>query len=50
MSSNDKCPSGTSSDSLQFTNWILDSGATCHMTPEFSDLITGSLEDTDKNI
>ena len=25
MSSNDKCPSGTSSDSLQFTNWIFDS-------------------------
>ena len=25
-------------DSLQLTNWILDSGATCHMTPDISDL------------
>ena len=37
-------------DSLQLTNWILDSGATCHMTPEVSDFIPGSLEDTDKYI
>ena len=33
MSGNDKCPSGNFGDSLQLTNWILDSGATCHMTP-----------------
>ena len=25
----------TFGDSLQFTNWILDYGATCHITPEF---------------
>ena len=37
-------------DSLQLTNWILDSGATCHTTPEVTDFIPGSLEDTDKFI
>ena len=37
-------------DSLQLNNWILDSGATCHMTPEVTDFIQGSLEDTDKFI
>ena len=30
-------------DSSQLTNWILDSGATCHMTPEVTDFIPGSL-------
>ena len=43
MSSDDE----RKSDSLQLTNWILSSGATCHMTPEVSDFIPGSLEDTD---
>ena len=33
MSNKDKCSSENYSDSLQLTNWILDSGATCHMTP-----------------
>ena len=37
-------------DSSQLTNWILDSGATCHMTPEVTDFIPGSLDDTDKFI
>ena len=37
-------------NSSQLTNWILDSGATCHMTPEVTDFIPGSLEDTDKLI
>ena len=37
-------------DSSQLTNWILDLGATCHMTPEVTDFIPGSLEDTDKFI
>ena len=37
-------------DSLQFINWIVDYGATCHMTPEVSVFIPGSLEDTDKYI
>ena len=50
MSSNDEYPSGNFGDSSQLTNWILDYGATCHMTPEVSDFITCSLEDTDKQI
>ena len=37
-------------DSSQWTNWILDYGETFHMTPEVSDFIPGSLEDTDKYI
>ena len=41
MSSNDKRSSEKYGDSLQLTNWILDSGATCHMTPEVSDFIPG---------
>ena len=34
----------------KLTNWISDSGAMCHMTPEVSDFIPGSLKDTDKHI
>ena len=30
-------------DISELTNWILDSGATCHMTPEVTDFIPGSL-------
>ena len=50
MSGNDECPSGNFGDSSQFTNWILDSGATCHMTPAVSDFIPDLLEDTDKKL
>ena len=50
MSGNDECPSENFGDSSQLTNWVLDSGATFHMTPEVSDFIPGSLEDTDKYI
>ena len=50
MSGNEKCSCGIFGHSLQLTNWILDSGATCHMTPEDSDFIPGLLEDTDKHI
>ena len=50
ISINDERKSEKYGDSSQLTNWILDSGATCHMTPEVSDLIPGSLEDTDKYI
>ena len=50
MSSDDKHKSKDYGDSSQLTNWILDSGATCHMTPEVTDFIPGSLEDTDKFI
>ena len=32
------------------TNWILDFGTTCHMTPEVSDFFPGLLEDTDEPI
>ena len=46
----DKCPSRYFGDSLQLNNWILDSGATCHMAPLVSDFIPSSLEDTDKHI
>ena len=50
MPSNDKRSSENYGDSSQLTNWILDSGATCHMKPEVSAFIPGSLEDTDKYI
>ena len=46
MYDNEKCPSRNLGDSSQSTNWILDSGATCHMMPEFSDFIPGLLDDT----
>ena len=49
-SSNNERSSEKYGDSSQLTNWILDSGATCHMTPEVLDFIPGSLEDTDKYI
>ena len=50
MSNNDECPSGNVGDSLQLTNWILDSRAMCDMTPDVSDFIAGSLEYKNKYI
>ena len=50
MSDNDEIPNRDFGDSLQLTNWVLDSGATCHMTPQVSDFISGFLEDRDKHI
>ena len=50
MSSIDEFPSRNFCDSSQSTNWIFDSGSTCHMTPQVSGFITGSLEGTDKYI
>ena len=50
MSSDNKRKSKDCGNISQLTNWILDSGATCHMTPEVTDFIPGSLEDTDKFI
>ena len=50
MSDNEKSPSTYFGDSLQVTNWVLDSGATCHMIPQVLDFIPGLLEDTDKNV
>ena len=46
MSSNYERSSENYGDSSQLTNSILDSGATCHITPEVWDFIPGSLEDT----
>ena len=39
MSSDDKRESKDYGDSSQLTNWIWDSGATCHMTPKVTDFI-----------
>ena len=50
MYSNDERSSEKYGDSSQLTNWTLDSGSTCHMTPEVTYFIPGSLEDTDKYI
>ena len=50
MSFNAKSSRRDFGDSLQMNNWVLDSGATCHMTPEISDFILGSLVETDKYI
>ena len=50
MSSNEERKSEEYGDSSQLTNCILDSGATCHITPEVSYFIPGSLEDSDKYI
>ena len=50
MHSNEESSSKYFGDSLQFNNWILDSGETCHRTPEVSGFIPGSLEDTEKHI
>ena len=50
MSNHDVRKNKDYGDSSQLTNWILDSGATCHMMPEVTDFITGSLEDADKFI
>ena len=50
MSNDDKRENKDYGDSSQLINWILDSGATCYMTPKVTDFIPGSLEDTDKLI
>ena len=50
MSGNEVCPIGDFSHISQLTNWVLDSGAICHMMLEVWDFIPGSLEDTDKHI
>ena len=50
MSGNGESPSKYFGDSSQLKIWILDSGATCNMTPQVSDIIPWSLDDTDKYI
>ena len=47
---NVETPRKYSGDSSKLTNWILDSGATCHMTPNISDFILGSLVEIEKYI
>ena len=41
ISNNDQLSSEKYGDSLQLTNWILDSRETCHMTTEILDFIPG---------
>ena len=50
MSSNTEIPWRDFGYSSKLTKWILDSGATCHITPEISYFIPGSLVKTDKYI
>ena len=50
MSDNDECPSRKFGESSQLTNWILYSGAMCHMTPEVTDFISGYLDNMDEHI
>ena len=50
MSGNDEFSSGNFGESSQLINWILDSGATCHMMPQVSDFIPGWFEDMDEYI
>ena len=45
LSSDDERKSVKYGDSSQLTNWILDLGEMCHITPEVSDFIPVSLED-----
>ena len=50
MSDNYKRPSINFCDSSQLTNWILDSGAMYHMTPEVLNFIPVKLYNIDKHI
>ena len=50
MYDNDKIPNRCFSDSSKLTNWILDSGVTCHTKPQISYFTPFSLEDRDKHI
>ena len=50
MSSNAESTRRNYGNSSQQTNWILDSGAACHVTPEIYDFILVLLLETDKYI
>ena len=50
ISDNYECPSRDFGENSQLTNWILDSEAMCHMTPQVSDFIPGLLDYKDKHI
>ena len=41
MSGNNESSGRDFGESSQLTNWIIDSGETCHMTPQVSDFILG---------
>ena len=46
MSSNAEIPITDFVDSSQLTNWVLDQGVNCHMTPETLNYVPGSLVET----
>ena len=48
--SNAENPTRNYGESSQLNNWILDSGATCHMTLDISNFVPGSLVEIDKYI
>ena len=48
MYTNAECPRRYFGDSSQLTNFILDSGATYHITPDILDFIPGSLVEKHK--
>ena len=50
MSGNDEISRRYFGDTFQLTNWILDSGAMCHMKPQVLDVIAVLLEDMDRYI
>ena len=50
MYNNAKSPRISYGDILQLTNYILDSGSNCHMIPDISYFIPGSLVEKDKYI
>ena len=50
MSGNDESSCRDFGGSSQQNNWIVDSVPMCHITPQVSDFIPGSLEDTDEYI
>ena len=50
MSDNDEYRSRNFDDISQLTNWILDSGATCHMITAVLSFIPGLLDNIDKHI
>ena len=50
MSFNEEITTRYFGDSLQLTNYILDAGATCRITPNISDFTPGSQVETDKYI
>ena len=50
ISTNAESPKRDFGDRLQLTNWVLYSGATCHITPDISDFIPVSMVETNKYI